>query len=214
MLPGGGLRLSGVTLHDLVVFAWDMHDGDVTGGPAWVRSEAWDVVAKPEKTTDSDTAVAPGTTAWNRVRLRTQTLLEERFQLRIRKTSKQMNVYALVPAKGGTKLTQTKDTGNARTMRSFGRIDAQRGSMAMLAAVLTNMLGKPVVDRSELSGTYDYKLEYAQEGRFDGRDESAGDVPGPSIFTALQEQLGLKLEPTKAPVENIVIEAAEKASDN
>jgi uncharacterized protein (TIGR03435 family) len=153
-----------------------------------------------------------------------QSLLAERFGLVIRKTSKEATVYALVPAKGGPKLQPSPegDAGPPRTMRSPGRIEGQRGTMHMLAAVLSNWLGRPVVDRTGLTGTYDYKLEYAQEPGAAGRgapveppgETNPASLSGPSVFTALQEQLGLKLESQKGALESIVIERAHRPTAN
>jgi uncharacterized protein (TIGR03435 family) len=144
-----------------------------------------------------------------------QALLAERFALVFHKDSKDGPSYALVVAKNGPKLKESQDQGNPRTMRSAGRIDAQRGTMHMLAALLSNWLERPVMDRTGLTGTYDYKVEYAQDS---GPEIPADAVPanfsGPSIFIALQEQLGLKLESMRAEVETIVIDRAERPSAN
>jgi len=96
------------------------------------------------------------------------------------------------------------------TMRSMGRITARGGSIGMLATVLQNFLGRPVADQTGLSGTYDYTLTYEQETP----GEIGGDTVGPSVTTALKEQLGLALEKAKVEVKQIVVDAAEKASAN
>jgi uncharacterized protein (TIGR03435 family) len=204
ILPGGGLRMDGVTLQSLVGFAYDVHD--VSGGPKWAGSDAYNVLAKPEHSAPEDnpkTEPSPGTAAWDRVRLRTQTLLAERFQLVVRKNSKVESGYALVVAKGGTKLQQSTAPRPPGTMRGINRIDGRYGTMQMLATVLSGFLERPVEDRTALTGNYDYKLEYAPDSE-----------PGTSIFIALQEQIGLKLEPSRVTRQIIVIEKAEKPSAN
>jgi bla regulator protein blaR1 len=223
ILPGGGLRMGGVTLRNLITFAYDIPENRVTGGPRWLGSEAYDIVAKAERVDQADdrpaTVVAPGTAAWDRVRQRTQALLAERFALVIHRDVKEGPAYALVVTKNGPKLKESQDQGNPRTMRSFGRIEAQRGTMHMLSALLTNWLGRPVLDRTGLTGTYDYKVEYGQDHAPVG-SAVPSEVPtdanfsGPSIFVALQEQLGLKLESIRAAVETIVIDRAERPSAN
>jgi bla regulator protein BlaR1 len=225
ILPGGGLRMGGVTLKSLITFAYDIPENRVTGGPRWLASEAYDIVAKAERVDQADdrlaTVVAPGTATWDRVRRRTQSLLAERFALVIHRDAKEGPAYALVIAKNGPKLKESQDQGNPRTMRSFGRIDAQRGTMHMLSALLTNWLGRPVLDRTGLIGVYDYKVEYGQDSGPGGvapsetpADATPANFSGPSIFIALQEQLGLKLETIRAAVETIVIDRAERPSAN
>jgi uncharacterized protein (TIGR03435 family) len=179
-------------------------------------SETYELLAKPERSEAADnpqTTAAPGNTAWNRLEQRTQALLAERFQLAIHKNVKEEAGYVLAPAKGGAKLEQSPEGDNrpAGTNRSPGRIDGRNGTMLMLATVLSNFLGRPVVDRTGLHGTYTYKLEYSQDS---GPEANPVDLSGPSIFTALQEQLGLKLESQRVPVEFVVIDRAEKPSAN
>jgi bla regulator protein blaR1 len=215
ILSGGGLRMGGVTLKQLISFAYGVHEERISGGPNWISSTSYNVLAKPENPHPADigqTTFAPGTPGWTRVEQRLQSLLEERFQLVFHKDSKESSGYALVPAKGGVKLgsnlRESQDQGNASTMRSRGAINGRRGSMQMLSTVLGNMLGRPVEDRTGLAGTYDYKLEYPQEGP---PSEISSDVRG--VFSALQEQLGLKLESAKVTTTTIVVERAEKPTN-
>ncbi len=136
----------------------------------------------------------------------------------IHKDSKEAAVYQLVVAKGGPKLQPSKpgDETPARAMRSRGQIDLHNATMHMLAAVLTGLTGRQVVDRTGLTGFYEGKLEYAPDGgpQMPGEEHSVPDVIRPSAFTALQEQFGLKLEATKGAIETIVIDHAEKPSAN
>ena len=213
ILPGGGLRLGGVTLKQLIALAYDVRDNRVTGGPAWLGSDTFDILAKPERADTAD-KVAPGTAAWDRLRERMQTLLAERFQLAIHKDVKEAAGYALVPARKGPKLQPSHDQGPPRTGRSRGRIEAHGGTMQMLATVLSEYLGRPVADRSGLAETYDYKLEYTQDSGPGASDANPPDFSGPSIFTAIQEPLGLKLESARVETVTIVIDRAEKLSAN
>jgi uncharacterized protein (TIGR03435 family) len=133
-----------------------------------------------------------------------------------------MPVYALVVRKNGHKLKESEKGRGLRGNRD-GELTADGITMTFFAFHLTRMLGRPVLDRTDLTGHYDFKLEWSPDpgeltGRF-GRDEipkpaSAPDLSGPSIFTALQEQLGLKLESQKGPIETIVIDRVEKPTAN
>jgi bla regulator protein blaR1 len=210
MLPGGGLRMNGVTLYGLIGLAYDIRSELISGGPKWAQTEAFAILAKSERD-DADATVTPGAmntpTAFDQLRERLRTLLEERFNLAVRTVGQESSGFMLVPAKGGTKLTATTTPLPPGTMRSSGAITGRSGTMTMLATVLSGYLGRPVVDRTGLTGNYDYKLHYSEDL---GPGGSKVDVPGPSIFTALQEQLGLKLESGRVTVNSIVIVRADR----
>lgn len=209
LLPGGGLRMEGVTIKGLIALAYDVREDQVAGSPKWLDKDTFSLLAKAERAEANASPSGPGTASWNRLRERLQTLLAERCQLTVRKDSKPTSGYSLVAAKGGPKVTPTKTPMPPGTMRSRGVINGRSGTMQMLASVLTNYVGRPVVDRTGLEDSYDYKLEYADDG-----EPNAPVSEGASIFTALQEQLGLKLEPGRVPVETIVVVKVERPSDN
>ncbi len=216
-LPGGGIRLGGATLKGLIAMAYDVDESRISGGPNWVGSAGFDILAKPERGDTAEAQPAPGTRAWSRMQQRLRTLLEERFQLKVHEVSKYANIYALVFVKNGPKLKPAeRDDVPPGTMRDRTQITGRAGTMRMLATVLSNMLRRPVEDRTGLEGRYDYVLEYAPEpGWFGDADEPAArESWGPSVFTALQEQLGLKLEPVKGSIVALVVDRAEKPSDN
>jgi uncharacterized protein (TIGR03435 family) len=132
-----------------------------------------------------------------------------------------MPVYALVVAKHGSRLKES--TGEGTGIRAGrGEISGGKVAIAVLARILSSRVGRPILDRTGLKGNYDFKLEWtpdAAEPMKGGPGEKAeaapaADLSGPSIFTALQEQLGLKLEATKAPVDIIIIDRAEKPTEN
>ncbi|HEV8612488.1 MAG TPA: M56 and DUF3738 domain-containing protein, partial [Gemmatimonadales bacterium] len=224
LLPGGGLRVTNVTLRQLITFAYEVQDLQVSGGPGWLGSERYDILAKPEHSAGtSGMAISQGRAAGDRVRQRTRSLLAERFQLVIHKDAREGPVLALVVAKNGPKIQPSKQGEEIPpgTRRSEAQIDARRGTMGMLAAVLANWLRRPVVDRTGLTGNYDYTVKYAPDtagpaarGALGGPETNQADITGPSIFSALQEQLGLKLESARGPVEVIVIDRAERPSAN
>jgi bla regulator protein BlaR1 len=212
-LPGGGLRMGGVTVKGLIAMAYDVREEQVIGGPKWLDQESYSLLAKAERaesTTNQPAPGGPGSAPWDRMRERLRTLLAERCRLAVRTDSKATSGYELVPAKGGSKLTETTNPLPPGTMRNRGEINGRSGTMHMLASVLTNYVGKPVVDRTGLTGSYDYKLKYADD--LGGPDATV--TEGASIFTALQEQLGLKLEPGRVAVQTIVVERVEKPSEN
>jgi uncharacterized protein (TIGR03435 family) len=154
---------------------------------------------------------------------RLRALLAERFQLVIHRETKEQSIYALVLAKNGPRLQETKETGTQQNMMTNrGRSEGHAIPIGMLAQSLSGLTGRPVVDKTGLAGKYDFVLEWTPDVGADARAQGFGNgvtepapAPGgPTIFTALQEQLGLKLESQKGPVENIVIDRAEKPSEN
>ena len=166
-------------------------------------------------------------TTVEQMRQKLQALLADRFQLTIHHETKEQPVYALVIGKNGSKLqeSQMKPVDRHRLMR-MGRseLDAEGAAIDMLTSTLSNVLGRPVIDRTGLKGDYDFKLQWtpdpSQSGGFGGPPPPGVEAPpppdpnGPSIFTAIQEQLGLRLESQKGPVDLIVIDRVEKLSEN
>jgi uncharacterized protein (TIGR03435 family) len=199
----------------LVGFAYNVSEAQISGGPSWVGSALYEVVAKPEHPAaagNPDTLVAPGTKPWDRTRLRMQALLAERFQLSVHTSSKIEKGFALVQVKSGTKLVESTDTRPPGVTRNAGAIIGRNGTMYMLATVLSHAVGRPVADRTGLTGGYSYKLEYAREPL--PAEAASEDTSGPSLFAALQEQLGLKLESAQVEIQTVTIERAERPSEN
>jgi len=154
---------------------------------------------------------------------RLRALLADRFQLVVHKEIKEQPIYALVPAKNGSKLQEAQETGTQQNMMTNrGRSQGHAIPMEMVAQMLSGITGRPVVDRTGLTAKYDFVLEWTPDMGSDARAQGFGDgitspapAPGgPTIFTALQEQLGLRLDSQKGPVENIVIDRVEKPSEN
>jgi len=220
--PGNGLSAAGVTLKGLIAFAYDIQDFQISGGPSWFRTERYDIVAKPERPEGlsdvREATPAQQKTLWEQLRERTRALLAERFQLAVHRETGERAVYLLVLAKNGHRLQESKE--DFGLSRNRGLISGNGATTEMLAHVLSAALARPVLDRTGLNGKYGFKLEWTEEGSPAGKggeittDANAPDLSGPSIFTALQEQLGLKLESAKGPVEIIIIDRAEKPSPN
>jgi uncharacterized protein (TIGR03435 family) len=218
-LPGGRLLATGVTLKMVIMYAYDVKAFRISGEPGWVNTALWDMEAKVEGT--------QGRTSPAQRRRMVRALLEDRFQLKVRHETREMPVFALVAGKGGSMLTP--HTGappppEQRIRMGRGLFSVKQGSTAPLVAELERQLWRPVVDKTGLEGEYDYTLQWKPEPG-QGGAESLGlppqpepqppaDSDGPSIFTALREQLGLRLDSQKGPVEIIVIEGVEKPSAN
>jgi len=234
MLPGGGLRASGATLKILLTVAFDVREFQIVGGPGWISSDRYDIMAKPASG-DSETPAsdpsqltdAQRKSAREQMEQRLQALLADRFQLKIHRETKEESVYALLVSKNGPKLqaSEAKGGGPPRMMMGRGLVNGQAVELPMLANVLSNQLGRPVVDRTGLTGHFDIKLQWTPDpGQsltpLGGAPPPGVQLPpppdpnGPSIFTAIQEQLGLRLESQKGPVEMIVIDRVEKPSEN
>jgi uncharacterized protein (TIGR03435 family) len=212
---GGRVVMKNVTLRLLVTFAWDIRDHQLLGGPSWLDTAHFDIVAKTE-------SEIPRTPAGNsQIQLMVRSLLVERFGLVTHRETREQPIYELVVAKGGPKLAAAADPDDNSLMMGRGKIEGKHQKTEGLARLLANPLGRTVVDQTELTGYYDFTMQWAPDaGESVGpkglpeapREPQASD--GPSLFTAIQEQLGLKLEGHKGPVEMLVIDKAEKPSEN
>ncbi len=185
----------------------------ITGGPAWVRSERFEVQAvipadAPKYTFDE--FMRGDATQLEKM---LQNLLTERFKLAVHRESKEVPVYALTVAKGGSKLTRPspedkKGFGMRRMPDQSNNLIGRKVEIRDLAFLLLMTTRRPVVDRTGLTGEFNFDLAFAPF------DDSSAETTGPSLFTALPEQLGLRLDTTKAPLDGLVIDGAEKPSVN
>ena len=195
-ISGNRVILQMIGLKGLVMAAYNVKEYQVSGGPAWAAGldSLFDIEAK--------TAGAAAPPSMAQVRLMLQSLLADRFHLKLRRESKPLPVYSLVVAKGGPKLREASETQPAPGMR--------RGTMEQLAALLSLMVDRPVIDRTGLAGIYEYSNGLALLDI--GAQDSADAVS--RAITAVQDQLGLRLESAKAPLDILVIESAEKPTQN
>jgi uncharacterized protein (TIGR03435 family) len=235
---GGRFTATNVRLKMLVGLAYKVQDFDISGGPAWINSDGYDITAKA---TDSNIGI-------DQLRPLLQTLLEDRFQLKVHRESKEVPVYALLAGKNGPKLPEAKEGGCVALNPNSGpppppkqgqfpptpcggffmgpnHLEGGKIGMEQFVGALSNILGRPVIDKTGFNGTFDVKLDFSPEGtNLFGRgglgpppgapaDAGNADAP-PSIFTVIQDQLGLKLESQKGPGEILVIDRAEKPSEN
>jgi uncharacterized protein (TIGR03435 family) len=233
MPPGDRVDITNMTLKELIVTAWSVQPFQVSGGPPWLESLHFDISAKAETAPKRDEML-----------LLLRALLKDRFQLEIRMETKEMPVYAIVQARKDGKLgPQMKEStctpydpqhpperpapGVAQPLycgnRQMGpaQMKASGVLVADLAPMLGRMLGRTVIDKSGLTAKYDLSAQWTPDEQIlsqlpvpAGMERPTFPESGPSIFTAFQEQLGLKLESQKGPVEILVVEKAEKPSEN
>lgn len=246
MMPGGRLMISNLTVKGLIGYAYNVRDFQISGGPGWVNSERFDIEAKGESEPGDPMKMTEGQRKHQeeQLKLMMQSLLAERFKLVLQHDSKELPVYALVVAKNGPKLEAAKNQppppapnvegprkmgGNFRGMMMRpGQIEGRSTPVSFLAQTLSQQLGRTVIDKTGLTGLYDFTLKWQPEQREgqmfrtggDGEpgrapaDAASPDASGPSVFTALQEQLGLKLDSQKGPVEILVIQQVEQPTEN
>jgi bla regulator protein BlaR1 len=220
----GGLRIEGATLKNLIAIAYEVREFSVSGGPGWVGSDRFDIDARVESAPSGEPGQSDQTKlqpSGQQIRECLKSLLAERFELVIHRETKEGNVSALVVARNGPKFYEAKPDSKPLIRGQKGLITGQAVPMQMLVLNLANSMGRTVLDRTGLTGKYDFKLEWNTEAaQGDGPALADGGVPvdpdtrGPSIFAALQEQLGLRLETQKAPVETLLIDHVAKLSAN
>jgi uncharacterized protein (TIGR03435 family) len=205
--PGGRFDARGYTLKLLIQQAYGVMGWNISGGPGWIDTDRFDVSAK---------AIVAGNLTDKQLRPMLQGLLAERFKLRLHKASKDMSGYALV-ANDGPKVTASTDAEeHADTFRmSRAGLSGQGISMETFARFVGGKLGLVVVDKTGLKGVYDFKVEWTEVTDRDGLPGvDPREVLRPAVFAALQDQLGLKLAAQTITVQMLVIDRAQKASEN
>ena len=206
---GDGRRINcdNETVADIVEFVFGVHAKQIVGAPQWFFDERWDVDGYPD---------VPGEPDYKQMQGMYRKLLEERFGLKMHRETRTMGAYVLTVAKGGPKLSKSVDQ-EAMSDTTFTQWSSQRRvlrvtstTMAEFATTMDSQLDKPLVDQTGLTGKWDFLLKWRSETAPEPDDPNA--LPG--IFTAIQEQIGLKLEGVKAPVDAIVIDHVERPSAN
>jgi len=207
LLPGGRFVALRVTVFQVLQSAYGVKSYQISGGPGWTRSEQYEIQATAGSSATDD-----------QMKLMVQSLLADRFQLKLHRETREIPVYALIVGKNGPKLQAATDAtqcnGNGCFQVGNGSLTASGGTMAFTAEVLSRLLDRPALDKTGLAGHYDFKLTY---------DQSSVKPPivgmpiapteGPSIFAAV-EDLGLKLTPERDPIEILVIDSVERPSAN
>ena len=201
--PGGRLRATNVTLAHMLHEAYQVKYYQVSGGPGWLKDARFNI-----------DAVSIGEPTRKEMMAMLQSLLVERFQLKLRRETREGNAFELVEAKSWMKLKlSTANSSFLRLIRNTPpelpgvsyTVIGQKVSLSKLADYLKGEVQRPVFDRTGIGGEFDFKIDYATEGNLE---------TGPSIFTALQDQIGLRLQAAKGPIETLVIEKAERPTEN
>jgi len=212
---GTHLLAVNTTLMELIAYAYDLQQKQIIGGPDWMSSDKFDVDGEAD---------IPGTPDVSQLRTMFQKLLADRFQLKFHRETKEMSAYLLIVAKNGPKLEKSQGDPNGGPgilMRQLGVLTVTNATMADFARVMqTVVFERPVVDQTGLQGRWDFALKWTpDESQFGGLGakvpppSDAADAP-PPLFTAIQEQIGLKLEAGKPPVPVLVVDHVERPSAN
>ncbi len=229
-LPGGRITITNNPLRNMIRNAYGVQGFQIVGGPDWVNTDRWDIVAKAE-----------GDVPREQMSAMMQALLADRFNLVIHRETREMPIYALrlargdgafgpqlrrsvtdcaalmadARARGGTPPSRVNGRVSCGMSINNGRMEVNADGMPNLVRNLAPIVGRIVVDKTGLTGSFDLDLTWAPEAQA-GSSESATPtaIDGPSIFTAMQEQLGLKLEPQRGPVDVLVIDSAERPMED
>jgi len=200
-ISGGRLTVTNGSLKTLIRNAYGILSFQLEGEPKWSDTEMYDIAA----TTGTNEKISP-----EQLKLLLQSLLADRFQLKVHWETRETSLYALIPTKNGPKLqaSQEGEDPGINTQKNPGIVHMKgtREPISILASNLGNQLGRIVLDKTGLTGLYDWVLEWDPG--------LTADTTHPSLFTALQEQLGLKLEAQKGPLEMLVIDRVESPSQN
>lgn len=191
-MGGTEFRVQGLSLTILVQMAFGINPNQMVI-PEWADSAKFDITAK----TGSNVPLT-----YLQMRPLLEKMLAERFGMTYHRETREIQGYAMVPAKGGLKLTPAKPGSSKGGGGRSGAIDMPNTTMKSFAGMLTAFIKRPVADKTGATGEYEVKLSYARDGD--------ADSTLPSIFTALQEEMGIKLESAKVPVEMVVIDHLEK----
>jgi len=213
---GYRIATTGSSLLFLISWAYDIHSDRIYDKPNWLDSVRYDVLANAPQDDRPAPPRLPGQPS--ELQRMMQTLLADRFKLVIHRETRQLPIYAMVVAKGGAKVLLTPAPAvmgqTPFSMPGRGHLIGTRVSAEMLAKVLSDQLSNSVQDQTGLKGVFDFTLKWEPDTlstAADGGPAAAEARTGPSLFTAIQEQLGLKLEARKGTVEVLVIDHIEKA---
>lgn len=211
MSGGQGYVATNVPVKVMIKLMYHLNDRQVSGGPHWLDTDLYDVEAK-----------ADGPHNIDELHVMFQNLLVDRFKLQFHKETRMLHAFELLVDKSGAKVTENKSPEHFDIpIRPTGRgkIGASHCSMTYFAWILSQMLDQPVIDQTGLRQYYDFKLEWTPEpppdlGARGGADASLPPTNGPDLYTAIREELGLRLESHKGPVEVMIIDHIERPSEN
>jgi uncharacterized protein (TIGR03435 family) len=203
------------TISDIITMAYDLHPRQIVGAPAWIESDKYDIEAKPD---------VPGQPNVAQMKIMLQKLLADRLELKFHREKRELSVYALTVTKTGKKFNKSERDPNGNSGLFFGAprvtLNVTNATMGQFTNLLqAAVLDKPVVDQTGLTEKYDFVVKFTPDP---GMMQGLGGGPPPAdnvdappdLFTAIQQQLGLKLESTKAPADVLVLDHIEKPSAN
>lgn len=202
-------RTVNVSALALLNFAYNLPVTQILNTPAWARTAMWDVTAKSDATVDEQLSKLPSDQSRAIKRQMVQALLAERFGLKAHLETRELPEYALVVLKTGSKLPESKSTGLSIGL-GRAHISGEGLSASLLCEQLAQVLGQPVIDQTSLAGRYDVSLRWTPDDASPAPDNDAA----PSFFTAVEEQLGLKLQPQKGPVQVLVVDQITQPTAN
>jgi uncharacterized protein (TIGR03435 family) len=222
--PQSGLHARNDTAMQLLTFAFEAREYQFVGVPGWAKTDRFEIDLTPDRSEaplpdHANQAELDGWLIRNRQRL--QAVLRDRFGLVVRRETREMPLYALTVSKGGHKLSAPADTDRGVSLNINGgqQIVARSSTMKQLADSLAMLMGRFVRDETGLDGSFDFKMDFSRDST--GADvvpradaATAGDRVRPSIFAALTEQLGLRLEAKKGPVPILVVEKLDRPTEN
>jgi uncharacterized protein (TIGR03435 family) len=206
---GPYFKATNVTIRFLILQSYGVFESQLVGGPDWLNSNRFDIRARAESGTNPHGPEAM---------VLVQSLLEDRFQLKSHRELRELPVFNLVIAKGGPKLKQTVDmnapaSGGTRGAPPVMEMYGTGNTIEMLINRFARQVGRPVIDKANLAGKYDFSVTFDPRPPTPTNDIST-ESGGPDIFTAIQEQLGLRLEASKAPVDVLVIDSVQRPTEN
>ncbi len=194
----------------LLNFAYNLPITQILNAPAWARTSMWDITAKSDPALDDQLSNLPTDQSRAIKRKMVQVLLAERFGLKAHLETRELPKYALVVARTGSKLSESKSNGLSIGL-GRAHLTAEGITAPLLAEQLAQILDQPVVDQTTLPGRYDVRLRWTPDDA--SPPPTTGD-PAPSFFTAVEEQLGLKLQSQKGPVQVLVIDQLTQPTEN
>jgi uncharacterized protein (TIGR03435 family) len=209
-------RTVNLSAKDLIQFAYGLPKAQIVGGPAWLDSTMFDIDAKSDPAIDAQLRNLPSDQARQQKQLMVQAVLANRFQFAAHQEIRALPVYALVVAKGGPKFQPSQTNGTIiDTGRSRLHIAGTDDTVAVLAREVAQVVGRVVLNHTGISGRYDLTLKWTPDDTTVPAFNQAPDANAPpGIFTAIEEQLGLKLESSKGPVTVLIIDHVEPPSAN
>ncbi len=213
----GEFTASNISVKSLLAFAYDLPETRMVGGPAWLDSDKWDIEAKSDPEVDAQLHKLSSDAAKKMKQLMVQALIADRFQLKSHSETRELPLYELIVLKGGPKFEHARADGTSIGSGNSHITIAGGDSVAILAAQLARVTGRVVLDKTGLEGRYDIALRWTPDNGLPDKSNGASspeETNGPSIFTAVQEQLGLKLESQKGPVNVLVIDSVQPPTAN